>query len=84
MLILVNGLPGSGTTTLAVPLARRLGIPLVSEGYCRRPADELVRRYATRVLHPGHFDGHRLAGVRAAAAVRQAPLGIGPVLTLDP
>jgi predicted kinase len=55
------------------------------EVYCRCPADEVERRFASRAptRHPGHVD-HLLAPEIKATLTRGAgPLDLGPVLEVD-
>jgi predicted kinase len=59
--------------------------PRPVEVFCRCPAEEIVRRHASRAAsrHPGHLDVERVADVRLAATGAE-PLGLGgPLLEID-
>lgn len=49
-LVLVNGLPGAGKTTLAIGLSRALGVPLISKDAIKEAVADLVPSAASRVL----------------------------------
>jgi glucokinase len=68
----------------AAPRLRAIDAQLV-EVFCRCPADEVERRFASRAptRHPGHVD-HLLAPETKATLARGAgPLDLGPVLEVD-
>jgi dephospho-CoA kinase len=65
--VVVSGAPGAGKSTLAVPLARALGFPLVSKD----------------VIKESLFDSLGQVDARVSLQEFQAPMGLGPVLEVD-
>ncbi len=93
IVVLVNGLPGSGTTTLAADLADELGLPLlVADG--QSDVWSQLRRCPEGAVIVGVWTDHDLPalqrGLRDAGAPRPVEvtpstgLGLGPVLQIDP
>ncbi|MBF8186037.1 AAA family ATPase [Nonomuraea sp. K274] len=71
LVVLVNGLPGAGKTTVARGLGRALGLPVFSK-------DDLKETLADMLERPGGV-GEREWSRRLGAA----PLGLGPVFSVD-
>jgi predicted kinase len=68
----------------AAPRLEALDAHLV-EVFCRCPADEVERRFASRAptRHPGHVDHVLAPEIKATLARGAGPLGLGPVLEVD-
>lgn len=47
MIVLVNGAPGSGKTTLASPLGRMLGLPLIAKDTIKEAMADVLHRLET-------------------------------------
>lgn len=68
--VVVSGPPGSGKTTLAVPLAAALGLPLI--------AKDVIKDALMAVDPPADVEASRVAG-RAAVAVMFAVAAASPI-----
>jgi predicted kinase len=68
----------------AAPRLRAIDAQLV-EVFCRCPADEVERRFASRAptRHPGHVDHLLAPEIKATLAHGAGPLDLGPVLEVD-
>ncbi|MFE6969347.1 AAA family ATPase [Isoptericola sp. NPDC057653] len=64
--VLVNGLPGSGKTTLAAPLAARLGTPLL--------AKDALKEALADAVEPAAYPGVGIAAAEALWRLAAAPL----------
>lgn len=80
--VMVNGLPGSGKSSLAPRLARA-GATGVVGVWCDVPAEVARVRYVARRRRDVHRDTERLATEWAGWAAEAEPLGLGPVVRVD-
>jgi hypothetical protein len=83
--VLVSGAPGSGKTTLAVPLAAELGLPLLRKDRIKETLHDALGAPApglawSNPCHPVHVVTRLTPGMLAEY---DRPVGIGEVITVD-
>lgn len=91
VVVLVNGLPGSGTTVLAADLAAELGLPLLADG--QSDVWSQLGRCPGGAVVAGAWTDHDLPALQHGLCDAGAPLpvevtsstglGLGPVLQVD-